>query len=114
MRNIIIGSLLVFASCSGCKKNDPVADFENRTILGTWYSPKANLQYAITHRDGIGKATDQMFFKEYTSNGGKKMLDVMSKSDTIIYQIKWLGKKELFLIDTKDPDQKDIAFTRVD
>ncbi|SMC53435.1 hypothetical protein SAMN04488101_101157 [Pedobacter nyackensis] len=97
-------------SCTGCKKE---YKYPELTLIGTWYSSSPELQFPIANTKGEGKYIQ---FLEY-SKEDIKYLKVSYKTGEEafedVYIVKWIGKNEMMLIDTKDPEKKDIPFVRM-
>lgn len=106
MKSLLYFSLLFLISCSGCKKT---YKYPQLTLIGTWLSREPILQFPIENTKGEGKYIQ---FLEYPKDS-KKYLKVTYAEGEDTYVVKWVGKNEMMLIDTKDPDQKDIAFVRI-
>lgn len=105
MKNVLLIGLLFLMSCTSCKKE---VKYPDGNLIGTWVSIDPVLQFPIKNTDGIGEPIN---FLKFTKDG-KDYLKFTYPEGQDTYLIKHIGKKELFLIDTKDPVEKMIGFFR--
>lgn len=106
MKNYLLIPFLFLLSCSSCKKD---AVFPERTLIGTWVSQDPILQFPIENTEGKGKAIQ---FLQYEKVGTKYLRVTYPKGEDI-YQVYWIGKNEMVLIDEADSLKKHINFVRI-
>lgn len=107
MKNYLLIPILFMLSCSSCKKDVLIPE---RTLIGTWLSQDPILQFPIANTEGKGKVVQFLQFEK----AGNKYLKVTYPTGEDSYEIYWLGKNEMVLIDEKDTLKKHINFVRID
>ena len=103
MKRIAFVLLLISCIAFACSKE---MKYPERTLIGLWYSNDPILQFPIENTTGQGKSIQFLQFKQ----NDKDYLKVTYPEGVDTYQIKWIGKNELVLVDTSG---KDINFVRI-